>query len=342
MTDATIASFCSLVLIQAVAARGLDTRALFDLAEIEPDGIEGMEERMPFEKHLLLWEAVMRLVNDPGFPIFLARRLTPADYETIGFACMTRATLGEALKQAIRYHRIWTDGSRWDLEERNGTSTVALVLDDPMRLGARCGTEHVLAEIINAGRVLTGKEWAPREVWLRHPRPRDVTAHERFFGAPVRFDRPASALVFDSSIFDQPLIKSDPRLATFFERQAEEMLARFERSSLTGVMLFRLREYLTKGVRSGLPSLESAASHLGVSTRTLRRRLQDEGTTFQDVLDQTRCELAKRYLLAERLAVGEVAFLLGFSEPSAFHRAFKRWTGQTPVTYRRSAPRASA
>lgn len=339
MAAPTIASFCSAALIRAVAARGLDTRALVDLAEIEPSGIEGLEERMSFDRHLLLWEAAMRLVRDPGFPIYLSQRLTPGDYETIGFACMTRATLGEALKQAIRYHRIWTDGSRWELEERNGTSTFSFEVDDPMRLGARCGTEQVLAEIIQAGRLLTGREWAPREVWLRHPRPRDTTAHERFFGAPVLFDRPSSALVIDSPIFDQPLLKSDPKLATFFERQADEMLARFERS---GAMVYRLRDYLAKGVRSGLPSLEAAASHLGVSTRTLRRRLQEEGTTFQDVLDQTRCELAKRYLLAERLAAGEVAFLLGFSEPSAFHRAFKRWTGQTPVTYQRSAPRASA
>jgi AraC-like DNA-binding protein len=339
MASETIASFCSVVLIQAVAARGFDTRALLELAEIEGDGAEGMEDRMPFEKHLLLWEAAMAIVRDPGFPIFLAKRLTPSDYDTIGFACMTRATLGEALKQAIRYHRIWTDGSRWELEQGPITSSLALVIDQPTRLGARCGTEHVLAEMIHAGRVLTGKEWSPREVWLRHPRPRDVTAHERFFGAPVLFDRPASTLVIDTAFFDLLLLKSDPKLATFFERQADELLARFDRS---GAISFRLRDYLAKGVQSGLPSLEAAASHLGVSARTLRRRLQEEGTTFQDVLDETRCELAKRYLLAEKLAPGEVAFLLGFSEPSAFHRAFKRWTGQTPVTYRRSAPRASA
>jgi AraC-like DNA-binding protein len=339
MASETIASFCSVVLIQAVAARGFDTRALRDLAAIGGDGAEGMEDRMPFERHILLWEAAMAIVQDPGFPIFLAKRLTPSDYDTIGFACMTRATLGEALKQAIRYHRIWTDGSRWEFEQGPNTSSLALVIDEPMRLGARCGTEHVLAEMIHSGRVLTGREWSPREVWLRHPRPRDVTAHERFFGAPVLFDRPASALVIDTPFFDQPLLKSDPKLATFFERQADEILARFDRS---GAISFRLRDYLAKGVRSGLPSLEAAASHLGVSARTLRRRLQEEGTTFQDVLDETRCELAKRYLLAEKLAPGEVAFLLGFSEPSAFHRAFKRWTGQTPVTYRRSAPRASA
>jgi AraC-like DNA-binding protein len=339
MTPGTIASFCSLAVIQAVTARGFDARALIELAQIEGEASQGMEERMSFERHLVLYEAAMALVRDPGFPVFLASRLTPSDYDTIGFACMTRATLGGALQQAIRYHRIWTDASRWEFEERPTTSTLTFVLDEPMRLGARCVTEHVLAEMVHAGRVLTGESWAPREVWLRHPRPRDVTAHERFFGARVLFDRPSSALVLDTAVFELPLLKSDPKLAAFFERQADEILARFDRS---GAISYRLRGYLAKEIQSGLPSLESAASHLGVSARTLRRRLQEEGTAFQDLLDETRCELARRYLLEERLAPGEVAFLLGFSEPSAFHRAFKRWTGQTPLTYRKTAPRVSA
>ena len=95
-----------------------------------------------------------------------------------------------------------------------------------------------------------------------------------------------------------------------------------------------MRAFLLEEVQRGAPTLQTAAAHLRTSPRTLKRRLQEEGTTFQDLLDSVRCDLAKRYLEEPRLALGEVSFLLGFSEPSAFHRAFKRWTGKTPLAYR--------
>jgi len=99
----------------------------------------------------------------------------------------------------------------------------------------------------------------------------------------------------------------------------------------------RLEAELVKEIPLGLPTLDAAASRMGMSSRTLRRRLREEGTRFQDVLDRARCALAKHYLDEPKLALGEVAFLLGFSEPSAFHRAFKRWTGATPLSHRRGA-----
>lgn len=326
----TVAALCAHKLHDAALAAGLDPARIPPLDPRDADA-DAFEARVSYDSQLTLWEALMRATDDPGFPVFVGARSQPKDYDVVGFAYMTRANLREALDQALRYGSVWSDGSTWDLTPGAGTVTLSLQMETSARLGARCLTECLLAEIIHSGRLLTGADVRPIEVRFRHRAPRDVRAIEAFFKAPVRFDAPQSQLVLDAEVLATPLLKADPDLAAFFERSADDLLERHGAEGLAR----RLRSLLEGELGRSLPTLETAATRLAVSPRTLRRRLQEEGTTFQDVLDETRCELAKRHLGDDRLALGEVAFLLGFSEPSAFHRAFKRWTGQTPLSYRR-------
>jgi AraC-like DNA-binding protein len=326
----TVAALCAHKLLDAAIAAGLDPSTLPPLEAHESEA-DSFEARIPQESQLELWEAVMRSLRDPFFPTFVGARSQPRDYDVVGFAYMTRANLREALEQALRYGSVWSDSSSWDITPGERELTVTVHMEEPLRLGARCLSECLLAEIIHSGRLLTGTDVRPNEVRFSHPAPRDTRAIEAFYKAPVRFDCPASQLVLDADVLTTPLLKADPDLAAFFAHRADDLL---ERYSVEGLAR-RLRVLLEGELGRGLPTLETAAARLGVSARTLRRRLQEEGTTFQDTLDETRCELAKRHLGEDKLALGEVAFLLGFSEPSAFHRAFKRWTGQTPLSYRR-------
>jgi AraC-like DNA-binding protein len=331
----TSAAICVSKLLDAARAAGVDTR---DLPPIAPrsgepgPAFDGFETRVPHAAMLDLWEAIMQRSRDPGFPIFAARRTRLSDYDTIGFACMTRATLREALHQCARYAQAWADASAWEVSERSGVVTATFATADAERLGARCVTESVLAEVVHVGRTLAGVDYVPREVLFRHPRPRDTRAHEAFFRAKLRFDAGRSGIVLDAAVLDMPLLKADAELAAFFERHADALVQRCARQAgLTD----RLRRTLAEELPRGLPTLEMAAARLAQSPRTLRRRLQEEGTNFHEILDETRRDLAKRYLDEARIPVGEVAFLLGFSEASAFHRAFKRWTGETPASYRK-------
>lgn len=326
----TVAALCAHKLLDAAIAAGLDPARLPLTLARDAEG-ESFEARIPYDAQLALWETLMRTLDDPGFPVFAGARTQPRDYDVVGFAYMTRANLREALDQAHRYGSVWGDGSTWDVAHAERILTLTLHVEDPARLGGRCLSECLLAEIIHSGRLLTGTDFRPIEVRFRHPAPRDTRAIEAFFRAPVRFACPESQLVIEASAMATPLLKADPDLAAFFAHRADDLL---ERHSVEGLAP-RLRVLLEGELGRALPTLETAAARLGVSARTLRRRLQEEGTTFQDTLDETRCELAKRHLGEDKLALGEVAFLLGFSEPSAFHRAFKRWTGQTPLSYRR-------
>jgi AraC-like DNA-binding protein len=338
----TSAALCLSKLVEAARAAGVDTRdlpavadhlgpTLLDAGRLQGDG-DVFDARVPHTAVLDLWEAVMRRTRDPGFPIFAAKRIRPSHYDTIGFAFMTRATLREALHQCVRYARLWADTAAWEVSERGGVATATFTNADPGRLGARCVTEAVLAETIHIGRLLCGVEFAPREVIFRHPRPCDTRAHEAFFRSKLHFGAGRSAIVVDAAVLDTPLLKADAELAAFFERHADALMRRCTRGAgLTD----RLRRTLAEELPRGLPTLEAAAARLAQSPRTLRRRLQEEGTSFREILEETRRELAKRYLDEERIPFGEVAFLLGFSEASAFHRAFKRWTGETPASYRK-------
>ena len=226
---------------------------------------------------------------------------------------------------------MWSDASSWDIAPGEQAITLALDVHSSDRLGERCLIECLLAEMVHFGRVLKGTEIRLVEVRFRHRAPRDTSAIEAFFKAPVRFLAPRNDLVIQHSVLATPLLKADPDLAASFAQKADDLLQRHGAEGLAR----RVRALLEGELGRSLPTLEAAAARLAMSPRTLRRRLQEEGPTFQDVLDETRCGLAKRHLGNERLALGEVAFRLGFSGPSAFHRAFKRWTGQPPLAYRR-------
>jgi AraC-like DNA-binding protein len=152
-------------------------------------------------------------------------------------------------------------------------------------------------------------------------------------GCPVRYGAPETRLVMFRSALERPLPRHDPSLFAYLERHAATVLAR---ASATGPTRDRVRRLITEALRHGEPSQAEVSRRLALSERTLQRRLREEATSFAEILDAVRSELSQLYLREANLAAGEVAFLLGYSEPSAFHRAFRRWTGVTPQAFRSS------
>ncbi len=333
----TISAVCALQVLKAANNIGVDPAQLH---RIPIKTNNPLEERIPYEDLLLLWEDVMRTARAPGFPIRVGSSAEVNDFDAVGFACMTQPTLREAIRQCVRYARAWTDHTTWAVEVKDHTVSMLFDCPNPFRLGVRCATEEVLAEMTNAGRLLTGVAYPVVLVRFRHEKPADTRVHEQFFQGEIQWNAPRNELVISSEIANLPLTKADSAMASFFERHVERLLE--QSGTRTDGAATKLKAFLLREVQSGLPTLQTAAARLGMSPRTLKRRLQEEGTTFQDLLDEVRCDLAKRYLEAQKVSVGEVSFLLGFSEPSAFHRAFKRWTGTTPLSYQRAPDGARA
>jgi AraC-like DNA-binding protein len=168
------------------------------------------------------------------------------------------------------------------------------------------------------------------EVHLAIPRPLAGQRYERFFDCPVRYDAPHSTLVMTRLSWEAPLERSEPRLRDILQRHADTLMAAVRHDD----GLAPVRTEIQRQLPNGAPKLGTVAKALAMSARTLQCRLQEHGTSFQALVDEERAAAARAYLSDARLGLDEIAFLLGYSEASAFSRAFKRWTGRTPQGYR--------
>ncbi|HEU5131049.1 MAG TPA: AraC family transcriptional regulator ligand-binding domain-containing protein, partial [Pyrinomonadaceae bacterium] len=240
-------------------------------------------------------------------------------------------TLGAAFARVARYHSIWTDGALFTLETENDTSAIIYSYIDTSIHDHRQDGEITLAIVTTLCRNIASPEFAPTSVEFEHEAPSDISEHERLFRCPIEFRASSNKLSFPSSFLSLPIAKADARLCALLDRHAEELLAKFPpRDSLVD----QVRSIITSELRGGDPSLERVADQLGLTPRTLQRKLQELGTSHNELLDHMRRQLAMRYLREREMAICEVAYLLGFSESSSFHRAFKRWTGLTPKEFR--------
>jgi AraC-like DNA-binding protein len=181
---------------------------------------------------------------------------------------------------------------------------------------------------------------APMEVWFRHraPSAADKKEYARLLGAPIKFGAKEDRFVVPIGHLDEPVRSANPALLQVFEQHADAVLARMEDNGSKSALVARV---LAKNLKGAVPPLSEVAKELAMSDRNLQRALRNDGTTFQRLLDEVRRDLAISHLANPATSAGQVGFLLGFSEPSAFHRAFRRWTGKAPSAFRpaRSEPR---
>jgi AraC-like DNA-binding protein len=320
-------------MFETLRESGIDPAPIAAEAGIEVEIGADPDQRVPLETLHTLWEATLRRYPRTDGALLGAQRYRPGDYGLVGFVCMNSATLGEALGHAVRYLHLWTDDPGMRLDDE-GTVHLQYRTSFPDRLGVRCATEATLAELVHGARLVTAAPIALADVWFAHPGPHDRSAHESFFGCPVRFRAGSTGMRFHLEQLATRLPLADAQLGAFLRKLANEALAR--KTGQSESPLDQVRKLIAEELQRGVPSLGGIAHRLAVSERTLRRRLQDEGTTFRELLEETRAQIARSYIRDRRLPLSEVAFLLGFSEPSAFHRAFKRWTGATPAAYRAS------
>jgi len=316
----------------AASLKGVEPEELYRAVGLDPAILADPDNRFPFRQVVALYEEGARLTGDDAFGMHVGERTNVKMFDIVGYAVANSPTLGDALSRAVRYHTIWNDGADFRLEIKGDLAHLAYRYVDLNGADCRHDSEMTMSLLIKFARDVTGVDWTPREVRFQHSAPQDTTEHERIFRAPVRFQMPVAELVFEKAILQLPLIAADPALCAVLDRHAEELLARLpKRGGLTD----EVRSLLRQAINGGDPGLEAIAQKLNLSPRTLQRKLKEEHTSHQDLLDEMRRDLSVSYLREPEMAICEVAYLLGFSEPSAFHRAFRRWTGTTPREYRR-------
>ena len=312
----------------------IDPTALLAELAIEPAALADPDHRVPIATLHAAWNVVVARVPRADGAVLGAERYAVGDYGLVGFVAMASATLDEAFDHFVRYSGLWTDEPKF---ARAGTTVRATYRHAfPDSPGKRLGTEAAFTEIIQSARLLTQLRITPRAVRFTHQAPKDVAAHTAFFGVDVVFGAPENALELRAEDLALPLPRADAQLGAFLREAANKALA--QRDGAPESLLDRARAIIAEELARGVPSIDVVARKLATSSRTLRRRLEESGTSFRELLDATRAELARSYVRDRKMPLAEVAFMLGFSEPSTFHRAFKRWTSMTPAAWRATRP----
>jgi len=324
-------------LLMYLTARGYDSGAFLNAQGVDPQIFRDLEARLPHSIAASLWPAASRLANDPDLGLHVAEGVRPGNYGVLDYAVRTSETMGIGLQRLCRYHRFLHDVAEVKLTVEGDRAILSHRLPAPALL-PRAVSEYIVATWLLTTRQATGVNWIPLQVRFPHVMPENTSEHQRIFTCNVEFGHDRNELVFSRDLLDTPHVKADAALQAILESQVVAVLEKLPKGEAT---TDAVRRHVAGELRNGEPRVEQIAPRLHMSARTLHRRLEDEGTSFRQVLAEVRRELAARHLSERRLAIGEIAFLLGFSEPSAFHRAFKRWTGHAPLTYRELARSAS-
>ena len=301
------------------AARGLDAPALARRCGV-PEVAPGDEQLLPLSALRALGGAVSRQLDDPLLGLHLAQRLEATDYGAVGFLARSGGTLGQALELFAAHAGALNSMWSVTLERTAGGMRVhQRIPREPLGLGP-VGNLYVVCALVMLARRLSGRPLSPTRAWVAH-RGTAPPELEHFLGCPLDFGREENGLEVPASVLALPLATVDPALTSWLQRAV--LPAGGEADALA-----RLRSLLRTSLEAPL-SLKAAARLVGQSPRSLQRRLADEGTTYHRETDRVRREVASE-LLAEGLAVKEVAFRCGFSDARSFARAYKRWTGSTP------------
>jgi AraC-like DNA-binding protein len=255
----------------------------------------------------------------------------------IDFLAASAPTVGEGLRRVARYFPIINSALTWEIDD--GPATMTLALTHPTVPGTlpRPYAEYALAVTILHCRRASGFDWPLVEVRFAFAEPPVTTEHARVFGCPVRFGAERSSFAIARATRDQPSQAASSDLLRTLEEHADRLIAGLRAGSVVSAQVARL---IGEELQGGEPSRAKIARRMAMSPRTLQRRLELEQTAFAEVLDRTRRNFAEAYIKERNLALTEIAYLLGFSEPSAFTRAFQRWYGVAPSQFRARASAA--
>lgn len=313
------------------AARQLDvdTDALLAAAGIPVQSLQW--ERWPIDYITRLWCAAERCSGDPSFGLKVGARVSAAGIGAVGYALQSAATLRDAIATVQKYQRLISDGGRFQMLAGEAATWVVYHPRQGELAFSPHQIEAVLAAVVTAAGWVTGTKLRPGQVQFSQARLGPLRGYRDVFACPIEFEQAFSGIRIDNARLDQPLSQADPQFAQVHEQYAAARLATLDMSRVSAS---DLRQWLTIHIGPRVPRRAQAAYALGISERTLARRLGEQGQTFERLLDDVRREMALQAIANPERAIADIAQSLGFAESSTFYRAFYRWTGMPPARWR--------
>lgn len=331
MREGTVSTQSVATVVDAIEGMGIARDAFLRLVGITAEALQEQDGRLPLANAVRVLSEAARVTGDPTIGLRIVERLRPTAPGINLYLFRASPTLRSALERLVRFIPLTSDCLEMEFEVRGSQAFVRWKMNSRTVPLHPQQSEFYAGLLLRTGRESTTAPWQPLEVHFSHPPIEPRAERERLLRAPVHFSRPHDQVVLPSSVLDLPLRERDPVLLEMVQRHANALLRKVTPRTLRE----RVRSLLVDLIPEGRASLEEVAAALSASPRTLQRELRQEGTSFTTELDAIKREVAEQYILSGRMEIIEVAFITGFTELSAFYRAFRRWTGTTPGEYRR-------
>ncbi|MDJ0971040.1 MAG: AraC family transcriptional regulator [Kiloniellales bacterium] len=319
------------LMVQQLKADRIPIDPILKAAGLTRRQVSDPDARIPYKKHAALLSLAAEATGDGCFGLRLTTTIAPKQVGLLGYVLLNSATLGDALKNLRRYFRVLTDALEFELEADREQVVLIFRIIDPLVLDRRYAVEWALGAVYRVLQLIIRRDIGLDWVEFQHPKPDEASTVRRIFGAPVHYLQGRSAIAFHPRFLDCPIEAADSDLLKILKDHCQLILgSRPQADDLT----FEVRRLITTVLPSGQPRIETVAREFGMSSRTLARRLAEEGRTFKGLVDEVRRQLAFQYLKDERISFKQIAYLLGYSEVSAFYHAFRRWSGASPLQHK--------
>jgi AraC-like DNA-binding protein len=304
------------------------TTQILEEAGVSPVDLARPETRLPHRLMMSILESWVERTGDQSIGLRAGASVEPGDLDTIEYAARSCATLREALECAARYTHLVNEAAEVSIVDYGDDALWRYRITDGVPQ-PRAANDFVIAAAARFAMRCATIDRMPREIHFMHDAPADMNHYVAFSASALRFGMPHNGYVIEKAVLERPTRGANVRMHEAFDKYARELS---ERAALGARS--RAREAITARLGSGEMCMEAVAAGLAMSVPTLRRRLEDEGTTFTDLVDDVRRDLAERYLRDPDRSISEIAALLGFAHAPAFHKAFRRWKGVTPTAHR--------
>lgn len=319
--------------IESARASGVDVDAILQRENIVIDPNEENDGRVEIEVLFHLWDVMATASGDPFFGLHTGERFVSAKtVHVVGFAARHSRTLGDCYERTVRFAPVTNEGSEILLRTEGSRAIMRVGPLPGLPMWPRCYAEMAISAYLVIGRKWTGVDFPALGASFQHPAPADVSEYHRIFGPNVVFEAAKNELYLAREILDLPLSDNDPALAKYLDARAKVLL-----DSLEGGKSFEndVRSKIDDELVNGTPTLSAVAERLGMSRRTLQRRLAEKELSFAALVDDVRRKTALGLIESSQFSVSEVAALTGYLDAPSFRAAFVRWTGQTPRDYRK-------
>lgn len=326
-----VAASTSLGLVHYLKERQLlDSQAVESLLDCSIEALSDPDIRISADHHYALWALAEKATGDQAIGLHAGEIVDPDRMGLLGHVFFNCDTLGATVTQYVRLHRLINETVSLRFEQTDDLAILSWQVDEPAHY-CRQDMDRTLSATVSRARHFIHPSLDIAWVHIAHPAPVYASEYQRILQCPIEFDMPRMAIAFSARYLTRPIPHRNPYIHSAMLRQVNSLLTRVQsRRRLSR----KVRRLISRQMASERIDADSLAHQLNMSRQTLYRHLKKEGFSFHELVEHVRKDKALRYVAADRYALGEIAFLLGFSELSAFSRAFKRWTGESPAQYR--------